>query len=118
MFVATVQAGPIDIHPPRLADGRIDPLALIAIADTMPPAVSQYIGPGFPIFHAPSVDLTMRFFNDTEDSWWLTHTHCHWAGDGYASATITLWDEHRRLLAHATQLMLIRFPRIGEFDGL
>jgi hypothetical protein len=40
---------------------------------------------------------------------------CHWAGDGYASAEITLWDAARRPLAHATQLMLVRFPAPEEF---
>ena len=96
--------------PPRLPDGRIDPLSLIALADTMPPAVGQYVGPGFRFYHAPSVDLSMRFFADTDEEWVLLHVKSHWAGDGYASAEVTLWDRRRRLLAHATQLMLIRFP--------
>jgi acyl-CoA thioesterase len=96
--------------PPRLADGRIDPLSLIALADTMPPAVGQHQGPGFPFYHAPSVDLAMKFFADTEEEWVLTRVISHWAGEGYASADVTLWDAKRRLLAHGTQLMLIRFP--------
>jgi acyl-CoA thioesterase len=95
---------------PRLADGRIDPLSLIALADTMPPAVGQHHGPGFPFYHAPSVDLSMKFFADTDEEWLLAHVISHWAGDGYASADVTLWDAKRRLLAHGTQLMLIRFP--------
>lgn len=95
---------------PRLADGRIDPLSLIALADTMPPAVGQHHGPGFPFYHAPSVDLSMKFFADTEEEWALVRVISHWAGDGYASADVTLWDAARRLLAHGTQLMLIRFP--------
>lgn len=95
---------------PRLPDGRFDPLALVAIADTMPPAVAQYHGPGFPIFHAPSVDLSMRFFADTTDEWILVHAVAHWAGDGYASAEVALWDGGGRLLANGAQMMLIRFP--------
>ena len=95
---------------PRLDDGRIDPLSLIALADTMPPAVGQHHGPGFPFYHAPSVDLSMKFFADTEEEWVLVRVISHWAGDGYASADVTLWDTKRRLLAHGTQLMLIRFP--------
>ncbi len=96
--------------PPRLPDGKIDPLSLIALADTMPPAVGQYLGPGFRFYHAPSVDLSMRFFAATDEEWVLMHAKSHWAGDGYASAEVTLWDRRRRVLAHATQLMLIRFP--------
>ena len=95
---------------PRMPDGRIDPLSLIALADTMPPAVGQYLGPGFRFYHAPSVDLSMRFFADTEHDWVLMKIVAHWAGDGYASAEAMLWDLDRRPLAHATQLMLIRFP--------
>jgi acyl-CoA thioesterase len=101
-------------NTPRLDDGRIDPLALIALADTMPAAVSQYVGPGYPFFHAPSVDLVMRFFADTEDDWFLIQSVCHWAGDGYASAEARLWDAHRKLVAHANQLMLVRFPEPQE----
>jgi len=96
--------------PPRLPDGTIDRLSLIGLADTMPPAIGQYMGPGFRFYHAPSVDLSMRFFADTDEEWVLMHVKSHWAGDGYASAEVTLWDRRRRLLAHAAQLMLIRFP--------
>lgn len=98
---------------PRLADGRLDPLALVALADTMPPAIAQHHGPGFPLFHAPSVDLTMRFHTDTDDAWVLGHVVGHWAGDGYASTEVFLYDERRSLLASGAQLMLIRFPSDG-----
>ncbi len=99
---------------PRLPDGRIDPLSLIGVADTMPSAIGQYLGPGEWFFHAPSVDLNMHFIADTDQEWLLTRCVSHWAGDGYASAEITLWDSARRLLAFATQLMLIRFPDPAE----
>jgi acyl-CoA thioesterase len=97
-------------NPPRLPDGRNDPLSLVALADTMPPAIAQHHGPGFPLFHAPSVDLTMRLFADTEDEWVLSHVVGHWAGGGYASADVSLWDRGGRLLANGAQMMLIRFP--------
>ncbi|HYC55461.1 MAG TPA: thioesterase family protein [Candidatus Binatia bacterium] len=100
--------------PPRRADASIDPLSLIALADTMPPSIAQYIGPGFPFFHAPSVDLNVRMFADPEDEWILGRMICHWAGDGYASAEIALWDIRRRLVAHANQMMLIRLVTPGE----
>lgn len=95
---------------PRLPDGRLDPLALVALADTMPPAIAQHHGPGFPLFHAPSVDLTLRMLGDTDEEWILSHVVGHWAGDGYASADVTLWDAKRRILAAGGQLMLIRLP--------
>ena len=62
----------------------------------MPPGVGQYLGPGGPFFHAPSVDLNMHFFADTEHDWLIVRTVGHWAGDGYASAENTLWDADRR----------------------
>jgi acyl-CoA thioesterase len=96
--------------PPRLPDGRIDPLSLVALADTMPPAIAQYHGPGFPVFSAPSVDLSVRLLADTEDEWALSHVVGHWAGDGYASADVALWDRAGRLLATGAQMMLFRFP--------
>jgi acyl-CoA thioesterase len=95
---------------PRRPDGCIDPLALIGLADTMPPAIAQFIGPGYPIFHAPSVDLTMRFFADTKEEWVLVRALAHQAGDGYASAEVSIWDRSGRLLANGAQLMLLRFP--------
>jgi acyl-CoA thioesterase len=99
---------------PRLPDGRVDPLSWIGLADTMPSAVGQYLGPGSPFFHAPSVDLKMDFFADTEQDWLIARSVCHWAGDGYASAQIVLWDADRRLLAFATQMMLLRSPDPAE----
>jgi acyl-CoA thioesterase len=99
---------------PRLPDGRVDPLSWIALADTMPSAIGQYLGPGAPFLHMPSVDLKMDFFADTEHEWLIARSVCHWAGDGYASAEITLWDQDRRLLAFATQMMLLRSPDPSE----
>jgi acyl-CoA thioesterase len=99
---------------PRRPDGFIDPLALVGLADTMPPAIAQYIGPGYPVFHAPSVDLTMRFFADTKEEWVLVKALAHHAGDGYASAEVSIWDRSGTLLANGAQLMLLRFPDPAE----
>jgi hypothetical protein len=51
--------------PQATADGRLDPLALPPIADTIPPALFQKLGPDGPPFHAPSLDLTVHFLEDT-----------------------------------------------------
>ena len=56
---------------PRLADGTIDPLALVALSDTMPPAIIQKLGPGTPMFFAPSVDLTAHVLESTREEWIL-----------------------------------------------
>ncbi len=94
--------------PQQLADGRLDPLALPPIADTMPPALVQRLGPTGPPFHAPSLDLTMHFLEDTTSEWLLTHVHARRARAGYASADCEIWDDQGRLVAFATQMMMLR----------
>lgn len=101
----------------RLADGRIDPLSFVPLADTMPSAIGQYLGPGHPFFHAPSVDLTVHWFGDTTHDWLLTRARSQWAGDGYVSARTDLWDLERKPVATATQVMLVRFPAPEDLRG-
>lgn len=100
------------LRPQRLADGRLDPLALPPIADTMPPALTQKLGPGHPPFHAPSLDLTVHFLEDTSSEWLLSCVHARRARAGYATADAEIWDDAGRLIAYATQMMMLR--RIPE----
>ena len=101
---------------PFLDDGRLDPLALIVLADTMPGAVGEKIGPQDRMWFAPSVDLTVHLLDDCRSSWVLGHNRARYAGDGYASADMALWDcgedgaATPRLVAYATQLFLFTFP--------
>jgi acyl-CoA thioesterase len=94
--------------PQTLPDGRFDPLALPPIADTMPPALSQRLGPDAEPFHAPSLDLTLPFLEDTTAEWLLTFVHVRRARAGYATADCEIWDDRRRLVAFATQMMMLR----------
>lgn len=94
--------------PQRLPDGRFDPLAIPPIADTMPPALIQKLGPNHEPFHAPSLDLTIHFLEDTQAEWLLTHVHARRARAGYASAAAEIWDDSGRLVAVATQTMMLR----------
>jgi acyl-CoA thioesterase len=94
--------------PQRLADGRFDPLAIPPVADTMPPALIQKLGPNHPPFFAPSLDLTVHFLEDTRAEWLLTRVHARRARAGYATADAEIWDDAGRLLAYATQMMLLR----------
>jgi acyl-CoA thioesterase len=98
---------------PRLPDGRLDPLALLALTDTIPPAIGQRLGPGYPYFLAPSCDLTVHFLESTAADWLLLRTSVAHAGDGYASGSAEIWDPEGRLLARAAQLMYLR---LGESD--
>lgn len=94
--------------PPLRPDGTLDPLAYVPVCDTMPPSVVQALGPGQPSFFAPSCDLTVQLFQETRSPWLLVDARTHFAGEGYASSTIDLWDVDRRLLARASQLMYLR----------
>ena len=93
---------------PRLADGRFDPLAIPPIADTMPPALIQKLGPNHEPFFAPSLDLTVHFLEDTDAGWFLVDVHARRARAGIATAAADIWDDRGRLLAFATQTMMLR----------
>jgi len=100
---------------PTLDDGRLDPLALIVLADTMPGAVGEKVGRTDRPWFAPSVDLTVHLLGDSHSPWVLAHNRARFAGDGYASADMALWDcghDGRgapRLVAYATQMFLFTF---------
>jgi acyl-CoA thioesterase len=99
------------LAPQRLAGGAIDPLAIPPIADTMPPSVAQGLGPGHTSFDAPSLDLTIHFLEATQSEWLLVSTRARHAGAGYASSEAEIWSEDGRLVAHATQTMILRGRR-------
>jgi acyl-CoA thioesterase len=94
--------------PQRLPDGRLDPFAIPPIADTMPPAVIQKLGPNRTPLFAPSLDLTLHFLEDTTSQWLLTDVHARRARAGYASAQSEIWDQNGRLVAVAMQMMMLR----------
>jgi hypothetical protein len=102
--------------PPVLDDGTIEPLALVILADTMPGAVDERVGRQDRMWFAPSVDLTVHLLDDCRSPWVLAHNRARYAGDGYASADMSLWDcgldgsSRPRLVAYATQLFLFTFP--------
>lgn len=96
--------------PPLLADGSLDPLGVVTLADRMPGAVSERLGHQDDDWFAPSVDLTVHLFAPARTEWVLAHDRARWADDGWASAESTLWDEAGHLVAYATQLMLFSYP--------
>jgi len=102
--------------PPMRPDGRLDPLALIVCVDTMPGAVAEKLGPGHRSgWFGPSVDLTVHVLDECRSEWVLAHNRARYAGDGYASVDMALWDcgAHGtgtpRLVAYATQLCFFTF---------
>ena len=97
-------------EPPMLADGSLDPLALVTLCDTMPGAVAERMGPEQPAWFPPSVDLTVHLLGTARSDWVLARNRARHAGGGYASTEIELWDASGALVAHGTQMMIFSFP--------
>ena len=95
--------------PPRTADGSLDPLAVLTLADRMPGTIGERLGHRGPRWFAPSADLTVHLLEPARTEWVLAHDRARWADDGWASAETTLWDEHGGLVAYATQMMLFTY---------
>jgi hypothetical protein len=101
--------------PPFLDDGTLDPLALVVMADTMPGAVGEKLNQVRRTWFAPSIDLTVHLLDACRSPWVLAHNTARFAGDGYASADMALWDlgaeccDEPRLVAYATQLFFFTF---------
>jgi acyl-CoA thioesterase len=101
--------------PPFLDDGTLDPLALVVLADTMPGAVAEKVGRRDRSWFSPSVDLTVHLLDKCRSPWVLAHNRARFAGDGYASADMALWDfgeggsDTPHLVAYATQMFLFSF---------
>lgn len=95
--------------PPVEADGYLDPLGLVVLADMMPGAVTERMGEHGNWF-GPSVDLTVHLFARADPGWVLLRNRARQAGDGYASLEMEVWDPGpRRLVAYATQQMVFAF---------
>lgn len=100
---------------PMLPDGAMDPFALVVLADTMPGAVGQRVGPSNRAWFAPSIDLTVHVLDVCRSGWVLAHNRARFAGHGYASADMALWDcgpdgtGQPGLVAYGTQLFLFSF---------
>lgn len=101
--------------PPLLDDGTLDPLALVVLADTMPGAVAEKVGRDRHGWFGPSVDLTFHLLDACRSEWVLAHNRARFAGDGYASLDMALWDlgpagtDVPRLVAYATQVCFFTF---------
>jgi len=97
------------VDAPRLADGQLDPLALLTLADRMPGSIGEKTGRGGPRWFAPSADLTVHLLEPLQSEWVLAHDTARWADDGWASAESRLFDEQGVLVAYATQMMLFTY---------
>jgi len=98
-------------EPPMLDDGRLDPLAVVTMCDTMPGAVSERMGRRDQVYLPPSCDLTVHVLDDAHTEWVLAVNQARYAGGGYASTEMEIWDANcERLVAYGTQQMFFVFP--------
>ncbi len=88
--------------------GQNDPLAIPPIADTMPPALLVRLGPDAERIYAPSLDLTVHFLESSSSEWLLVDVRCPRAIAGCATARADIWDDAGKLIATATQTMMLR----------
>jgi acyl-CoA thioesterase len=101
--------------PQRAAAGHLDPFAIPPLADTMPPSLLVRVGPEAPRVYAPSLDLTVHFLDPSPSQWLLVDVRCPRARAGYATARADIWDDGGKLVATATQTMILRRdPRVGS----
>jgi acyl-CoA thioesterase len=94
--------------PQRDAAGQFDRFAIPPIADTMPPALVVKLGPKVERMYAPSLDLTIHFLDPTPREWLLVDVRCPRARVGVATARADIWDDAGKLVATATQTMMLR----------
>lgn len=85
----------------RFADGRQpDPLALLLVADALPPVTFDLGLPGW----APTVELTVHLRARPVPGWLrVSHSTRNLAG-GYFEEDAEIWDESGRLVAQSRQL--------------
>jgi acyl-CoA thioesterase len=95
------------LHAQRDGNGNFDRLAIAPLADTLPPALYQALGPSDYRFYAPSLDLTLHIVDDTDREWLLIHAEARRARAGWAFGDAEIWDDRGRLIGFVTQAMYI-----------
>ncbi|WP_035795782.1 acyl-CoA thioesterase [Kitasatospora mediocidica] len=90
----------------RFADGRMpDPLALLLVADALPPVTFDLGLPGW----APTIELTVHLRARPVPGWLRVSHATRNAAGGYFEEDAEIWDESGRLVAQSRQLA--RAPR-------
>jgi acyl-CoA thioesterase len=95
--------------PPLLPDGRVDPLALLPLADLPGPSIWQRFGPDEPVLFFMSLDLSLNLLEPVPDEWVLTDIRARRLGQGHAYVDTDLWSGGR-LVATSSQTMMMRRP--------
>jgi len=102
-------------EPPRRADGSLDPVGLIVMADLPGPAIWVRCDPRQKIVGGLSLDMSIHFADDPSDEWMLADSRARWLGRGHVLVETDLWSAGR-LVAVSTQTMLQRPLVLGPED--
>ena len=93
--------------PPVDEQGRLDPLALLTIADLPATALWVRSRPGDPLLGAVSLEMTVNFLDHPTSEWVLADFRARWFDQGYVFTEADLWCDHG-LVAVANQVMFVR----------
>lgn len=89
----------------RYADGRdVDPLALLCLADALPPVTFALGLPGW----VPTLELTVHVRALPAPGWLRTVQRAQLMQDGWLDETSEIWDSEDRLVAQGHQLAAFR----------
>jgi acyl-coenzyme A thioesterase PaaI-like protein len=92
---------------PRRADGTLDPIGLLPLADLPGPAIWVRSAPDGPVVGGISLDMGVHLLDDPGEEWILADTRARYVGRGNVVAETDLWSGDR-LVAVSTQTMLLR----------
>ena len=91
----------------RMPGVHHDAGALAIIADYMPSALGNALGQ---VTHCTSIDNTIRFADLCDSEWVLCDNRIEYIGNGFGYGTVNMWSDTGRLLATASQSMIVRVP--------
>ncbi|EED30523.1 acyl-CoA thioesterase II [gamma proteobacterium NOR5-3] len=86
---------------------RDHPLALLCLADALPPAIATTLDGFSPL---SSMTWVVDFFDDTpttEDGWWLLESHSDFATGGHSSQDMTIWNTRGKCVAKGRQMVTV-----------
>lgn len=92
---------------PLLADGTLDPLALLPMADLPGPSVWVRYGPDEPVRGLLSLEMTFDVLGPVRDEWVLCDFRARVMGEGYVLVDCELWSAGT-LVAVLRQTMMPR----------
>lgn len=89
------------------ADGALEPISLLPLADLPGPAVWSRFGPTDDVRRLVSLEMTVDLLGPARDEWVLTDFHARVLADGYVLVDADLWSGGS-LVAVLRQTMLVR----------